>query len=153
MQRILRLLRWLLALATIAVIAVLCWQAVDIYRTGTANRTDAGVLLQPIYRWEDVAARLTSLAPLLWGYAAFAAAMVALHAFVKPEKARFIPQKALRSTPASQGETRIHKPVRRAKIALYALAIIMVAWGVMNGGLRDVLVKAINICTECIGLG
>ncbi|MFR0735032.1 MAG: CD1871A family CXXC motif-containing protein [Oscillospiraceae bacterium] len=23
----------------------------------------------------------------------------------------------------------------------------------MNGGLRDVLVKAVNICTECIGLG
>lgn len=39
------------------------------------------------------------------------------------------------------------------RIALYALAAVFIVLGVMNGGLRDVLVKAINICTECIGLG
>ncbi len=39
------------------------------------------------------------------------------------------------------------------RLALYALGIVLVAAGVANGGLRDVLVKAINICTECIGLG
>jgi hypothetical protein len=45
---------------------------------------------------------------------------------------------------------------RQGKIlcaALYALAILMIVAGVMNGRMRDVLVKAINICTECIGLG
>ena len=31
--------------------------------------------------------------------------------------------------------------------------IVFIVLGVMNGGLRDVLVKAVNICTECIGLG
>ena len=36
---------------------------------------------------------------------------------------------------------------------LYAAAIVFIVLGVMNGGLYDVLVKAINICTECIGLG
>ncbi len=44
-------------------------------------------------------------------------------------------------------------PVNAARIALYALAAALVVIGVMNGGLRDVLIKAINICTECIGLG
>ena len=29
----------------------------------------------------------------------------------------------------------------------------LIAAGVLNGGLMDVLIKAINICTECIGLG
>lgn len=44
-------------------------------------------------------------------------------------------------------------PVNAARIALYALAAALVVSGVINGGLKDVLVKAINICTECIGLG
>ena len=39
------------------------------------------------------------------------------------------------------------------RIALYAAAVILIVLGVMNGGLWDVLVKAVNICTECIGLG
>ena len=32
-------------------------------------------------------------------------------------------------------------------------AIILVVYGFLNGGTVDVLAKAINICTECIGLG
>ena len=39
------------------------------------------------------------------------------------------------------------------RLILYACALLMLVLGVMNGGLSDVLVKAINICTECIGLG
>ena len=39
------------------------------------------------------------------------------------------------------------------RAALYAAAAVLIVLGVLNGGLRDVLVKAINICTECIGLG
>lgn len=32
-------------------------------------------------------------------------------------------------------------------------AVLLILLGITNGGLWDVLVKAINICTECIGLG
>lgn len=39
------------------------------------------------------------------------------------------------------------------RAAILTFAIVFIVLGVMNGGLRDVLVKAINICTECIGLG
>ena len=39
------------------------------------------------------------------------------------------------------------------RIALYALAAVLIVLGINNGGMRDVLIKAINICTECIGLG
>ncbi len=40
-----------------------------------------------------------------------------------------------------------------SRIALFSVAVIFIIIGTVNGGLHDVLVKAINICTECIGLG
>ena len=53
------------------------------------------------------------------------------------------------------------EPVKPAKSAaknvtravLLAAAAALIAAGIYNGGMFDVLVKAINICTECIGLG
>lgn len=39
------------------------------------------------------------------------------------------------------------------QVALAAVGVALVIVGVFNGSMRDVLVKAINICTECIGLG
>lgn len=39
------------------------------------------------------------------------------------------------------------------RIALVGTAIVFIILGVTNGGMADVLNKAIKICTECIGLG
>ena len=39
------------------------------------------------------------------------------------------------------------------QIALVAMAIVLIIAGILNGSAWDVLVKAINICTECVGLG
>lgn len=44
-------------------------------------------------------------------------------------------------------------PLAPIRAVLYAAAVALTVLGVLNGGLWDVLVKAINICTECIGLG
>lgn len=44
-------------------------------------------------------------------------------------------------------------PVSAVRGALLASAAALIALGVLNGGMRDTLVKAIQICTECIGLG
>nr|WP_251616997.1 CD1871A family CXXC motif-containing protein [Pumilibacter muris] len=33
------------------------------------------------------------------------------------------------------------------------MAVSFIIAGIFNGGARDVLIKAVNICTECIGLG
>jgi hypothetical protein len=33
------------------------------------------------------------------------------------------------------------------------LGIVFIIHGIFNGGMADVLKKAINICTQCIGLG
>ena len=41
--------------------------------------------------------------------------------------------------------------VARAVVGITAVTFILV--GIFNGGANDVLIKAINICTECIGLG
>ena len=39
------------------------------------------------------------------------------------------------------------------KLVVACLAITFIVLGVLNGGMGDVLTKAINICTECIGMG
>ena len=43
-----------------------------------------------------------------------------------------------------------HRPYRNAIIVA---ALIFIVAGLINGGTIAVLAKAINICTECIGLG
>lgn len=43
--------------------------------------------------------------------------------------------------------------MNRKRILLALLALALIASGAANGGMRDVWVKAVNICTECIGLG
>ena len=39
------------------------------------------------------------------------------------------------------------------RLTILAVAIVFIVLGVFNGGMADVLGKAIRICTECIGLG
>lgn len=39
------------------------------------------------------------------------------------------------------------------RVIILILAILFIVFGTLNGGARDVMIKAINICTECIGLG
>ena len=39
------------------------------------------------------------------------------------------------------------------RIGIVAVALVLLVLGIFNGGMSDVLDKAINICTECIGLG
>lgn len=52
-----------------------------------------------------------------------------------------------------RSKARAPRGITVLRVLLALLAAMLLAAGVMNGGMRDVLVKAINICTECIGLG
>lgn len=45
------------------------------------------------------------------------------------------------------------KSIISPKYIILALSIILLIYGFITGGTADVLTKAINICTECIGLG
>ena len=44
-------------------------------------------------------------------------------------------------------------PVSILRIVLLSAAILFIVLGALNGGMQDLLSKAIKICTECIGLG
>ncbi len=45
------------------------------------------------------------------------------------------------------------KVVFGLRVGLGVVGLAFVVWGIANGGMKDVLSKAINICTQCIGLG
>ncbi len=55
--------------------------------------------------------------------------------------------------PAAQGASRRAVLLWCIRGGILAVAVIFVVLGVLNGGMDDVLGKAIRICTECIGLG
>lgn len=67
-----------------------------------------------------------------------------------PERASF---KNAQTDSGASREKRARLAKTAARAAMFALAVVLLALGAANGGMRDVLVKAINICTECIGLG
>ncbi len=50
------------------------------------------------------------------------------------------------------GEKR-EKSMLITRIVVASVALILVIVGICNGGMKDVLLKAVNICTQCIGLG
>lgn len=55
---------------------------------------------------------------------------------------------SIQSSPQSQNHG-----ISLLRIAIISIAILLLFHGILNGGLYDVFVKAINICTECVGLG
>ncbi|MBR2329934.1 MAG: thioredoxin [Clostridia bacterium] len=42
---------------------------------------------------------------------------------------------------------------RSIQIVLGVCAVVLIVIGIGNGGMADVLAKAVKICTQCIGLG
>lgn len=123
----------------------LCWATLAIWLEGRALRaTDpAAVIFTPA----AVSARLRWVLPVLvmW-LAALLTALCAGGGRRTPGRAR-----AANRNPNE-------KPTSERKIGLLwfgllALSAALIVLGVWNGGLRDVLIKAANICTECIGLG
>lgn len=118
------------------------WQRVT---AGLTLLVAAAVIVQTLrvflmgYTRDNAALALAQLTPVLviWLLAAVAGAWFA------PVTRREI-QKVVPAETNGNG---------RLRLILYAVAAVLVIMGVMNGGMRDVLIKAINICTECIGLG
>lgn len=49
--------------------------------------------------------------------------------------------------------TKAAAPLLLPRLVFLTAAIVLLVYGFFTGGTADVLVKAINICTECVGLG
>ena len=52
-----------------------------------------------------------------------------------------------------QAEAAKTEKLRTVQITVLIAAVIFVIAGIRNGSMEDTLIKAINICTECVGLG
>ena len=114
-------------------------EALLILHGGLAGRA-AGDLTASIYTREKVGAALLRQAPL---------ALAALAAFLIP----CAPVKERRGSCDAAMPPKKAEPGRALRLALLILALALLAAGVLNGGMRDVLYKAVKICTECVGLG
>ncbi len=120
-----------------------------LYITGLARQQAAGPA-EPIFTAQAIAVVLRRISPVFWLWLA-CAVVSALLGWLTPEK-----YQASRDYPADMkngaaGEKAA--PRNTARLILFAAALVFLVLGIRNGGLRDVLIKAINICTECIGLG
>lgn len=143
-------LRLAVTVLTVLLGVSLAAAALALYFSGLRRRTEAGSGLISVYTRENVGRTLLWLSPVfvLWLCAVIAAAVL---------KAR--PQPALPSVKRLLAMDR-RKPAHEKSLAVYALrmalltaAVILAVYGIHSGGLKEVMAKAINICTECIGLG
>ena len=134
------------AAVTVLVTALLCFGFVNIYLAGQSgeNLVD-GVYLSPVFTRENVGNLLLHLAPVLVLYGLLVAASFAAQAVSRSKDETYPVPRPVSYTNVPRQST--------IRFILAILALLFIILGVMNGGAQDVLIKAINICTECIGLG
>ncbi len=145
-EKALSVLRMTVTALTALLCAALCAGVLTLYLNGLSRRAALMSSTEPIFTREAAGQWLLAISPLaaLWLLTAISARLLGAGGERQRVKLRApVP-------PMGQEETKGRRLIRGA---LYALAALLIALGVLNGGLRDVLVKAIHICTECIGLG
>lgn len=149
-------------------IVLMAASAIVIFRQGTAYQAQGHPEVWIYTREKAVAAFLRLLPLLLLAVAVNIVAVVIGARDEKQDKPQALPYltdiyKAERAQAKDVGKgpendiakAEAVKKGRRKKIrlALYVLAVVFVVAGIFNGSMEDMLIKAINICTECIGLG
>ena len=147
MEKGLRVMRAVLAVMTAAVCLLVIWQAADIYLAGNRpeNFSAPGVRIEPVYSRQIVAERFGRIAPAVYVYLAAVAAGLVWQAAAGEKKPR--------PDVTAPSAARPVKNLAAARLILLAAGAALMVLGILNGGAHDVLVKAVNICTECIGLG
>ncbi len=81
----------------------------------------------------------------------FAAAVYSSLGDIADAKRELALLKTLPKVPVSSGQT--PKKLPAVTIVLLCAAAAALLFGLFTGGTADVLTKAVNICTECVGLG
>ena len=145
MSRLLHILHLVTALATVLLIALLAWHCIDIYISHDA------AALHAVFTMEDVFARLHRMGWLflIYGIVVIATLMIQM---CQPTKNQFAANKCSHRSECQKAQMPSWA-LFRLRAVMFVLIFGFILWGVFNGGMYDVLVKAINICTECIGLG
>ena len=115
---------------TLIAAALLIVQAAAIWHGGAFTR-------------EIVGEKLSRIAPalILW------LILAAVGMFIPKSRAKNAKQEKVSQKQSAP------KHLNKIRIAIAAVAAALILAGIFNGGMRDVFVKAINICTECSGLG
>ncbi|MDE6293462.1 MAG: hypothetical protein K2L88_02425 [Clostridiales bacterium] len=151
---IIRLVAWLVALAVVlaSAIAVLCYIVNTKHFAGDIT--------------EDIFAMTANILP--WLAAAFAACIAAtvvsgVFANKQISAAKTMIKNGDKASVAQKTEpafiTKVKNIIAKPAFlwavrgAVFVIAVVFIIVGIVNGGAHDVLIKAINICTECIGLG
>ena len=130
-----KIARWVLAVAVLMIVLLLAMSCVDIYLDGAG------------FSRESVGERLRIVAPNLVAAAVVGGIALAILLSGKKAAAKEKGGKELYKSPMEG------KNDKKMWCLLLPLAILLLGLGAANGGARDVFVKAVNICTECIGLG
>lgn len=130
-------------LCALASAGALIYKALSIYHSGAGSG-------EQMYTRAAVSGAIKQIAPLLMLFFALSALTAVLRACF-PEKKKYAPADSAARAYLAQ-KPRQKRPAA-LKLALFALAAALTVLGIINGGMRDVFVKAVNICTECIGLG
>ena len=168
MERVRRAARALAAGLTLLLAAMAIAQAVDLCMDGGFSREQVAGRLASVF-WLWLASVLVSAAA---GGLAGRAARSGGNSSRQPEQMDGVPSggKAGPERKSRSSSSRPHvrgararrfddatardgRRTRTVRLVVGAAALAFLALGAANGGAWDVLVKAINICTECIGLG
>lgn len=88
-----------------------------------------------------------------WIGVAFAGLMLAEEGDYRLLRKELEARKAAPKTKATSAKAENTNATNIVRLVLLGVAMALIVLGIENGGMFDVLVKAINICTECIGLG
>ena len=138
-----KILPILLSVCCILLPVVLASVAYAIYVDGAARRMENP--LESIYTAEKAGQVLIAALPLF--LVLLCTLAVSIVSGVKPKTGK-ASKNAIRMKPQAEPK---HVNILRAVVLIAAVLLIIA--GIVNGGALDVLVKAINICTECVGLG
>jgi len=147
-----KIFRYILAAAYIVLAVWAVFSAITICRDGMAVRKTEDVLAA-VYTGEIVAKHLAPMVPLFFVTVGMTVAVMFLEntgagsaASCKRAGKKQVPEKC-------EGFPEPSKNSRLIRTIILIAALCMILAGVMNGGARDVLIKAVNLCTECVGLG
>ena len=142
----------------ILLVILLSVTAVGIYRDGAERKAENP--LEWIYTRERAEEGLSRIVPLFWLCVGVTA--VGLLLGIRDDDADKMARdirvsRALKSSHPLQektkGDTEDERLTRSVRIIVLGAAVVFIVLGALNGGARDMLYKAVKICTECVGLG